>query len=347
MQELPEEEIQALYAWIDEIPLSRPKRNITRDFSDGVACAEVVHHFLPKLVELHNYSPANAVGQKMYNWTTLNQKVLRKLSYSASDDLIRSIVACKPGYVELLLAELRGKIDAYINTHTHTRQLSAYPDVLYSSSSPSSSNPTHGHAHGHGARSPYPPPPLPTSPFAPPGNSFSSSPSPYAHAHQQPPFPPSPTATGTAGPNLGYPVSYTPQSPGGLHLHQQSASVSGSAQSLAGMGMGMGMSRNAMGVSQGGGGGGGLIQASGQQGGGGGTQQLYTAGSYSQPRLNAPGGGGGSGGGGGGGGQGPQEMQETIDILQVKVTKLEQLLQLKDRRIEELTKKLKAAGVKV
>lgn len=34
-QELTEEELQDLYAWIDKIPLSRPKRHITRDFSDG------------------------------------------------------------------------------------------------------------------------------------------------------------------------------------------------------------------------------------------------------------------------------------------------------------------------
>ena len=32
---LGEEEIQAVYNWVDEIPLSRPKKNITRDFSDG------------------------------------------------------------------------------------------------------------------------------------------------------------------------------------------------------------------------------------------------------------------------------------------------------------------------
>lgn len=29
------DELQELYTWIDEVPLSRPKRNITRDFSDG------------------------------------------------------------------------------------------------------------------------------------------------------------------------------------------------------------------------------------------------------------------------------------------------------------------------
>ncbi len=35
MDDLDDETLQALYTWIDEIPLSRPKRNIARDFSDG------------------------------------------------------------------------------------------------------------------------------------------------------------------------------------------------------------------------------------------------------------------------------------------------------------------------
>ena len=38
MEEIPqldEEEMQMIYNWVDEIPLSRPKRNISRDFSDG------------------------------------------------------------------------------------------------------------------------------------------------------------------------------------------------------------------------------------------------------------------------------------------------------------------------
>jgi hypothetical protein len=32
---LEEDEMQLIYNWVDEIPLSRPKKNITRDFSDG------------------------------------------------------------------------------------------------------------------------------------------------------------------------------------------------------------------------------------------------------------------------------------------------------------------------
>jgi hypothetical protein len=33
--DMNEDDMQRLYQWIDEIPLSRPKRNIGRDFSDA------------------------------------------------------------------------------------------------------------------------------------------------------------------------------------------------------------------------------------------------------------------------------------------------------------------------
>ena len=32
---LDERELQDLYAWVDQFPLSRKKQNISRDFSDG------------------------------------------------------------------------------------------------------------------------------------------------------------------------------------------------------------------------------------------------------------------------------------------------------------------------
>lgn len=35
LTELDDRVLQDLYAWIDQIPLTRPKKNITRDFSDG------------------------------------------------------------------------------------------------------------------------------------------------------------------------------------------------------------------------------------------------------------------------------------------------------------------------
>ena len=30
-----DEELESLFIWVDEIPLSRPKRNLSRDFADG------------------------------------------------------------------------------------------------------------------------------------------------------------------------------------------------------------------------------------------------------------------------------------------------------------------------
>ena len=49
----------------------------------AVLVAEVIAHFYPRLVELHNYSSANSLSQKMYNWNTLNGRVLKRLGTGA------------------------------------------------------------------------------------------------------------------------------------------------------------------------------------------------------------------------------------------------------------------------
>lgn len=108
--DLTDEQLRALYAWIDAIPLSRPKRNITRDFSDGVLLAEVVAAYFPQLVELHNYTAANSVKQKIYNFETLNQRVLKRLGYLLTRGTIEDIVNCKQGVVEVVLNNLQLKM---------------------------------------------------------------------------------------------------------------------------------------------------------------------------------------------------------------------------------------------
>uniref|UniRef100_A0A8C8RSA0 Sperm flagellar protein 1 n=1 Tax=Pelusios castaneus TaxID=367368 RepID=A0A8C8RSA0_9SAUR len=108
---LDEESLQELYSWVDAIPLSRPKKNIARDFSDGVLAAEVVKFYFPKMVEMHNYVPANSRQQKLSNWGHLNRKVLNKLNFSIAEDTIRKVVQCTPGMVELVLISLRQKIE--------------------------------------------------------------------------------------------------------------------------------------------------------------------------------------------------------------------------------------------
>jgi hypothetical protein len=42
--EVEHKQLQAIYRWIDKIPLSRPKRNIARDFADGgPLCCTISH----------------------------------------------------------------------------------------------------------------------------------------------------------------------------------------------------------------------------------------------------------------------------------------------------------------
>ncbi|TSK22673.1 Disintegrin and metalloproteinase domain-containing protein 8 [Bagarius yarrelli] len=108
-KELNEDALQDLYAWIDKIKLSRPKRSISRDFSDGVMAAEVVKHFFPKLVDLHNYTPAHATPQKLSNWNTLNRQA--NLNFHVPEDTLKKITLSNPGSIEPVLCALREKIE--------------------------------------------------------------------------------------------------------------------------------------------------------------------------------------------------------------------------------------------
>ena len=110
---LADEELQTLYSWVDEVPLSRPKRNIARDFSDGVLVAELVAHYFPHLVELHNYSSANSAQQKGYNWATLNAKVFRKLGFHVDQGDVQEVCTSKAGAIERVLMNLRAKMVTY------------------------------------------------------------------------------------------------------------------------------------------------------------------------------------------------------------------------------------------
>ncbi|KAL4427154.1 hypothetical protein ABPG77_001158 [Micractinium sp. CCAP 211/92] len=109
-----DEELQALYEWVDGVPLSRPKKSIARDFADGVLMAELVHHYFPRLVELHNYSAAHNSTQKAYNWSTLNQKVFKRMGFTLPREQYEAVANAEPGAVEqvLKLVHAPGKLAA-------------------------------------------------------------------------------------------------------------------------------------------------------------------------------------------------------------------------------------------
>jgi hypothetical protein len=47
------------------VHLYRDKKNIARDFSDGIIIAEIIKHTIPSLVEIHNYPAAHCSSQKL------------------------------------------------------------------------------------------------------------------------------------------------------------------------------------------------------------------------------------------------------------------------------------------
>ena len=75
--------------------------------------AEVVAAYFPTFVELHNYSPAHSIQQKLYNFDTLNQRVLKKLGFQIPRPVIEDIVNCRPGAIENVLNALQYKMAKY------------------------------------------------------------------------------------------------------------------------------------------------------------------------------------------------------------------------------------------
>lgn len=104
--ELDDQEMMIVYEWIDTIPLSREKKNIARDFCDGVLLAEIIKHYHPKYVELHNYPSACSTKQKMSNWNTLCLKVFKKIKMSMTQEEINDVINSKPKAIEKILLRL-------------------------------------------------------------------------------------------------------------------------------------------------------------------------------------------------------------------------------------------------
>lgn len=110
-----ENDFMYIYEWVDSIQLSRPKKNIARDFCDCVLVAEIIKHYLPRLVDLHNYPSASSTMQKTTNWNTLNTKVLKKIGVRMSKQEINDVITCKPLAIEHLLQRIYDAIQNQIN----------------------------------------------------------------------------------------------------------------------------------------------------------------------------------------------------------------------------------------
>ena len=96
--QLTDSQLEAIYAWVDQVPQSRPKKNIMRDFSDGSQIAHVIRHYLTGqykgMVHVHNYVETSSKSVKLENWTMLNQRVLAKLGMHLSKEEMIGVANC-------------------------------------------------------------------------------------------------------------------------------------------------------------------------------------------------------------------------------------------------------------
>ena len=106
LEDNEDNQLMYIYEWVDSIPLSRQKKNISRDFNDAVLLAEMIKFHYPRLVDLHNYPSASSTKAKLVNWETLNKKVLKKLGVKITKNEINDIINSKPNAIENLLGRL-------------------------------------------------------------------------------------------------------------------------------------------------------------------------------------------------------------------------------------------------
>lgn len=98
-------------------PLFLPHHPRPHIHEPAVLVAEVVAHFYPRLVELHNYSSANSLSQKMYNWNTLNARVLKRLGFTIPKQDCEDISNTKPGAIERVLKLVKFKMAKFQEKH--------------------------------------------------------------------------------------------------------------------------------------------------------------------------------------------------------------------------------------
>ena len=117
-----ESELMYIYEWVDSIELSRPKKNIARDFSDGVLLAEIIKNYFPHIVALHNYPSCSNSKHKESNWNVLNNKVLKKLHIKLTKAEIDSIIKAEPLAIEKLLQRVYVVLQNKVNTNKANRE---------------------------------------------------------------------------------------------------------------------------------------------------------------------------------------------------------------------------------
>ncbi|CAF3878407.1 unnamed protein product, partial [Rotaria sp. Silwood1] len=92
-----------------------------------ILVAEIIHYYLPEFIDLNNYNAANSLEHKKLNWLKLNKKILSNFGLDIPDVIMTGLSNGKPGLIEVLLFNLRLKIDEQLELKEKTSQQSIKP----------------------------------------------------------------------------------------------------------------------------------------------------------------------------------------------------------------------------
>lgn len=105
-------EYHKVYTWLDTFKFSKPKKNLTRDFSDGFLFVELLLQTIPKVIEQHNVSPTLNTKQKYDNWGQIQKRMNSRTYLHISSQDINEIVTYYPYAIEKLIERLMKLIEA-------------------------------------------------------------------------------------------------------------------------------------------------------------------------------------------------------------------------------------------
>uniref|UniRef100_A0A1B0AJ13 CH_2 domain-containing protein n=1 Tax=Glossina pallidipes TaxID=7398 RepID=A0A1B0AJ13_GLOPL len=103
-KKLTNEDLERLKLWLTEHEVHY--KNLNRDASDSVLVVTLLKQIHPKLIDPHNYPSRNNTQLKIYNWETLNAKVLSKLGLQQSKTMLEKLAKGAVGAVEALLSDI-------------------------------------------------------------------------------------------------------------------------------------------------------------------------------------------------------------------------------------------------
>lgn len=96
-----------IYSWVDSFQFKKPKKNLVRDFSDGVNLVEILAKITKQpIIQVHTVSHTFNKKEKIENWKLIQKQMNKKSYVRITDSEINDIVDLRAGVIELVLERI-------------------------------------------------------------------------------------------------------------------------------------------------------------------------------------------------------------------------------------------------